>query len=145
MQVVDQNWQEYPGGQAKLCSGIVGVINTLRMSLVWTISSLFAGVKTTLADKAGNDAGFDRGNVAATIAFSNEMSRQAIQGMKGGWPTIGPAGTVDCAGFPIHETGDEATAVAFCTDAAGADKRLIVGFQHLRGKHLRHDDALTLW
>lgn len=145
MQVADQNWQQHPGGQTKLCSGIVGVINTLRVGLVWTISSLFAGIKTALADKAGNDAGFDRGNVTATIAFSNEMGRQAIQGMKGGRPTIGPAGTVDCAGFPIHETGGEATAVVFRTDAAGADKYLIVGFQYLRGKHLRHDDALTLW
>jgi hypothetical protein len=47
------------------------------------MGGLFAGVEATLADKAGDDAGFDRRDMAAAITLPNQVSGQAVQRMKG--------------------------------------------------------------
>ncbi|CDH47489.1 hypothetical protein BN874_830042 [Candidatus Contendobacter odensis Run_B_J11] len=112
--------------------------------LVQAMRRLFTGVKMTLADETGDDARLDRRDMAAGIALPNQVIGQTVQGVKGGGATIRPAGAVHRPGFPIQKAGREATAFIFGTDAFGASERLVFGFQHVRCKHLRHDDALAM-
>jgi hypothetical protein len=105
---------------------------------------LFTGVEMTLADETGDDVRLDRRNMAAGITLSNQVIGQAIQSVKGRGTAIRPAGAVYRSGFPIQKAGDEATALIFGADAFGASEQLVFGFQHLRCKHRRHDDALAV-
>lgn len=96
-----------------------------------TMSGLLAGVETAPAKKAGNDAGLDRNDVAARTAGENEMVRQTVQGMKGGWGAIGPAGGVNHAGFPIHETGNETAMLIALADATGTREHTVIDRQRI--------------
>ena len=43
-------------------------------TLIRAMSGLFAGVEATLADEAGDDAGFDRRDMTTAIPLPNQVS-----------------------------------------------------------------------
>ncbi|MDS4025722.1 MAG: hypothetical protein RKO25_01825 [Candidatus Contendobacter sp.] len=99
-------------------------------ALIQTMGGLFAGVETTLADEAGDDAGLDRRDMAPAIAPADQMIGQAIQRVKRRRAAIRPTRAVKHAGVPIQETRDESATLIFRADAARTGEQLIVGFQY---------------
>ena len=112
--------------------------------LAQAMGGLFAGVEAALTDETGDHAGLDRRDMTAVIARSNQVIGQTVQRVKGCWAAIRPARAVDLAGFLVQEAGRKPAAPVFRADTARAREQLVVGFQHFRCKHPRHDDALAM-
>jgi len=99
-------------------------------ALIQTMGGLFAGIEATLTDKAGDDAGLDRCDMATAIALPNQVIGQTVQRVKRRRAAIRPTRAVNHAGVPIKETRDESATLVFRADAARTGEQLVVGFQY---------------